>query len=73
MELTVRELRRSLQDRQRDNEANKNSFVIELSTTQEELQRLRTDFEILLGSTIGLELEIASYWRLLEREEQRYI
>ncbi|KAM7533111.1 hypothetical protein Aperf_G00000127982 [Anoplocephala perfoliata] len=71
MELTIRELRRSLQDRQQNIEVDENSFAIGSSASQAELQRLRTDFETLLGSKLGLELEIASYRHLLGREEQR--
>ncbi|KAM3174351.1 hypothetical protein ACTXT7_010722 [Hymenolepis weldensis] len=71
MEQKIRELRTSLQERERELEAAKNQFGVELSASYGELQRLRTDFEALLDSKIGLELEIASYRRLIEREEQR--
>ncbi|VDK83986.1 unnamed protein product [Dibothriocephalus latus] len=37
------------------------------------LQRLRLDFEALLDSKLGLEMEIASYRRLLECEEKRFL
>ncbi|VDL19438.1 unnamed protein product [Hymenolepis diminuta] len=72
MEQKIRELRTSLQERERELEAAKNQFGVELSASHGELQRLRTDFEALLDSKIGLELEIASYRRLIEREEQRH-
>lgn len=71
MEQKIRELRTFLQERERELEAAKNQFGVELSASHGELQRLRTDFEALLDSKIGLELEIASYRRLIEREEQR--
>nr|CDS28533.2 intermediate filament protein [Hymenolepis microstoma] len=72
MERTIREVRASLRERERELEAAKNRFEIELSASQSEVQCLRTDFEALLDSKIGLELEIASYRRLIEREEERH-
>lgn len=73
MERTIRELTGSIHSRDRELEAVKSQLSIELSSSQGELQRLRTDFEALLDSKIGLELEIATYRRLIEREEQRYV
>ncbi|VDO07395.1 unnamed protein product [Rodentolepis nana] len=72
MERTIREVRGTLRERERELETAKNRFEIELSASQGELQCLKTDFEALLDSKIGLELEIASYRRLIEREEERH-
>ncbi|CDI97391.1 cytoplasmic intermediate filament protein [Echinococcus multilocularis] len=71
LELTVRELRALNQERQKDSDLTKHRLTTELSACQAELQRLRTDFEALLDSKMGLELEIASYRRLIEHEERR--
>ncbi|VDM30556.1 unnamed protein product [Hydatigera taeniaeformis] len=71
LELTIREMRTASQERQKDNELTKHRLTTELSACQAELQRLRTDFEALLDSKMGLELEIASYRRLIEHEERR--
>ena len=69
--MTIRELRAVGQERQKENDVTKHQLTAELSACQAELQRLRTDFEALLDSKMGLELEIASYRRLIEREERR--
>ncbi|VDD80318.1 unnamed protein product [Mesocestoides corti] len=71
LELTLRELRAVSQERQKDGEHAKECLTTELSACQAELQRLRIDFEALLDSKMGLELEIASYRRLIECEEVR--
>ncbi|KAL5967420.1 70 kDa neurofilament protein [Taenia solium] len=71
LELTIRELRTVSQEKQKDSELTKHRLTTELSACQAELQRLRTDFEALLDSKMGLELEIASYRRLIEHEERR--
>ncbi|KAL5109306.1 70 kDa neurofilament protein [Taenia crassiceps] len=71
LEQTIRELRKLGQEKQKDSEHAKHRLTTELSACQAELQRLRTDFEALLDSKMGLELEIASYRRLIEHEERR--
>ncbi len=71
LELTIRELQIETLEKQKNGEKEHEGLSTELSSCQAELQRLRIDFEAVLDSTMGLELEIASYRRLLEGEERR--
>ncbi|VDL88980.1 unnamed protein product [Schistocephalus solidus] len=73
-------LERSLRDLQNDNserlktgDRTQQHLILDLNNCQMELQRLRLDFEALLDSKLGLEMEIASYRRLLESEEKRFL
>ncbi len=71
LELTIRELQIETLEKQKNGEKEHEGLSTELSACQAELQRLRIDFEAVLDSKMGLELEIASYRRLLEGEERR--
>lgn len=65
------ELRRHNQDRERELEAENNSYKIEITKLRAELDAILKELENIIDTKLGLELEIAAYRKLLEGEENR--
>ncbi|KAL7060252.1 hypothetical protein AAHC03_09810 [Spirometra sp. Aus1] len=72
LERSLRDLQNENSERLRTGDRSQQHLALDLNNCQMELQRLRLDFEALLDSKLGLEMEIASYRRLLEVEEKRH-
>lgn len=67
------ELRRHNQDRERELEAENNSYKIEITKLRAELDAILKELENIIDTKLGLELEIAAYRKLLEGEENRSV